>query len=86
MRVSDIRDMQDNRAFMIFPEIGKVAVKHRRACFQTFLKYCELYCTSKRWGLPNGQGWANETILCMKVLMHFDELQDKIDAWRIEQS
>lgn len=86
MLVSDIRKMKDGKPFKVFPGVGVPAVHYRYADYQIFLRYFELYATSKRWGLPNGNGWANESVICMKILMHFDELQDKIDVWRMEQS
>jgi hypothetical protein len=86
MVVADIRKMKEGLPFRIFPGVEQPAINYTPASYEIFLQFIELFCTCKRWGLPNGHGWANESELCMKVLMHFDELQDKIDVWRVEKS
>lgn len=86
MLVMDIRAMKDGEPFKVFPGLEEKAIEYAAMDEAEALYFIEFYCRSKRWGLPSGGGWANETEFCMRLLMNLDELTDKIDAWRMEQS
>ena len=86
MAVMDIAAMMNGESFRVADGFGVVLVRHSPLNKAEAIRHIDFYTTSKRWGLPSGRGWANETQFCMKMLMHLDELTDEIDAWRIEQA
>lgn len=86
MAVMDIAAMMNGEPFRVADGMGVIPVTYPPIDKAEAIEHINFYSTSKRWGLPSGQGWARETQFCMKLLMRLDEVTDDIDAWRIEQA
>lgn len=51
-----------------------------------FLYYLEYYHYTKLWGLPHGQGWANEPLDILAAISAFEMEAKAIEAEEIENA
>jgi len=80
MRVEDIRHMMNGKPFKVF-EIGKQPRCFKAVDMNIVNTYIHAHSMTRLFGLPNGQGWANESPLTLKILAHFQNLTVMIENW-----